>query len=271
MQDKALSHSSSSRLSPNGSSFQPSLSDEMNVDNDSSPELSGSTKHFSEIRVNGMYSRGTLVYFFFFFWKLPPEPDKISAIVLGDPWFWGTAWDRLKNYTTKDPLDLSILDFHFMGEWLEKREVWGESMPPCYYVDMRSLKKLQSRSTVCSLKEHLSLSVDSELPKALVFILMEKCPDHDKPFLLVLNYRQGEEKALILGIDPDSRKFMRPKWFCDIWKLVAEALGWKSSNVESITILLQKWTNVSNVLQEYSLNSNFHVDPQFRDKGSLSI
>jgi hypothetical protein len=165
---------------------------------------------------------------------------EISAILLGDPWFWGKAWEQLKGFNVLSPIGLSILDFHLLAEWLEKCEGLGTSSPPCYYIDMRTLDQLCNGFTEISLRSYFSFPVERSLSKKLVFLLVETCPDYSYPLLLVLNFE--EERALFLGANEDGRRYDHPGWFYTIWNAVGDFFGWETYACRDI--ILKNWIPV---------------------------
>jgi len=161
--------------------------------------------------------------------------------VLGDPWFWGRAWERLSEFKTTSLVDLSILDFNLLANWLEHRETLRSASPYCYYIDMRTLENIVKGSSENFLKTNLSLSECSKISKKPVILLLGSCTDYETPILLVLNYDEG--KALLLGTHEETQRFDAPKWLHDIWTAVGHFFGWDCSNSSVSTIIL-RWIPV---------------------------
>lgn len=158
--------------------------------------------------------------------------------MLGDPWFWGNAWEKLQLLDPGRPVDLSILDFHLMAEWLEKRENLGNTFPSCYYVDMRTLDNSTTLS-ICSLRQRLSLPIDSPLPMEPVFLLVRR----DRgPLLLIFNY--FEECTLILGGLENKGEAAVPPWIANLWVSVAELFNWKIQPLRFDRIFHRDWIKV---------------------------
>jgi len=168
------------------------------------------------------------------------------ARVLGDPWFWERAWERLKEFKTTSLVDLAILDFNLLADWLEHRETLRGAGPSCYYVDMRTLENMVQGSTEnFPTKAHLSLSESSINSKKPVILLLESlaCAYYETPILLVLNYEEG--KALLLGIPSrDECKISdAPEWLHDIWTAVGQFFGWDCSD-SSVSMIILSWIPV---------------------------
>ncbi|KAF8803046.1 hypothetical protein BYT27DRAFT_7226128 [Phlegmacium glaucopus] len=161
----------------------------------------------------------------------------MAARILGDPWFWGRAWEKLIKFNTTCPVDPAILDFNILADWLENRETLGGASPLCYYLDMRSLESIVHGSPEILLKANLLLP-ECSAPKMPVVLLLEKCPGYERPVLLVLDYGQG--KALLLGSSDEGQILDTPEWFQEIWTAVACFFGWDYV-VSSIPIILRSW------------------------------
>lgn len=147
----------------------------------------------------------------------------------------------LSEFKTTSLVDLSILDFNLLADWLEHRETLRSASPYCYYIDMRTLESIVRGSSENLLKTNLSLSECSKNSKKPVILLLGSCADYKTPILLVLNYDEG--KALLLGVHEESQGFDAPKWLHDIWTAVAHFFGWDCSNA-SISMIMLRWISV---------------------------
>jgi hypothetical protein len=167
----------------------------------------------------------------------------MTARVLGDPWFWERAWEWLKEFKTTSLVDLSILDFNLLADWLENRETLRGAGPSCYYVDMRTLENIVQGSSEIFPKANLSLSSNNS--KKPVILLLESCPNYSTPILLVLNYE--ERKALLLGIrlgvGDECQISDAPEWLYHIWTAVGKFLGWDCGN-SSVSMIILSWIPV---------------------------
>lgn len=165
----------------------------------------------------------------------------MTARVLGDPWFWERAWGRLKDFKTTSLVDLSILDFNLLADWLENRETLRGAGPSCYYIDMRTLENILRGSSESFPKTNLSLSETSNNSKKPVILLLESCASYDTPILLVLNFEEG--KALLLGIHEECPMSDAPDWLHKIWTAVGQFYGWDCGNL-SVSMIILSWIPV---------------------------
>jgi hypothetical protein len=162
--------------------------------------------------------------------------------ILGNPWFWGRVWEKLPGLNPASPIDLAILDFYLLSDWLENRKGLMNSSPPLYYVDLRTLKSLLQGTPDRSVKG-LFFGEVAALDKKPVFLLLEKLlPDHNWPLLLILNYEK--KKALLLGTTETKEMFNNPPWFRVIWTRVADFFEWDCPSPASASILVQPWIPV---------------------------
>lgn len=161
----------------------------------------------------------------------------MTARVLGDPWFWGRAWERLKEFRTTSLVELSILDFNILADWLENRETLRGAGPSCYYIDVQTLENIVRGSSETFPKTNLSLSESSNNSKKPVIFLLESCK-YETPILLVFNYE--ERKALLLGIrvGDEGQISDAPDWLRVIWTAVGQFFGWDCGNSSVSTIIL---------------------------------
>lgn len=180
------------------------------------------------------------------------------ARVLGDPWFWERAWERLKDFKTTSLVDLAILDFNLLADWLEHRETLRGAGPSCYYVDMRTLENIVQGSSenFPTTKANLSLSESSINSKKPVILLLESCAYYETPILLVLNYEEG--KALLLGIRDECQISDAPEWLHDIWTAVGQFFGWDCSN-SSVSMIILSWIPVRICLQISQVKANINL------------
>lgn len=168
--------------------------------------------------------------------------DFFLGRILGDPWFWGTVWEKLSGLNSASPIDLAILDFYLLSDWLENRKSNMNSSPPFYYIDMRTIRKLRGGTTELSIKE-LFGGERAVVEQKLVFLLLEEFPPYERPLFLILSYEKG--KALLLGTSESKEMFNNPQWFDEIWTSVADFFGWDCPGSASASIVVQNWIPVS--------------------------
>jgi hypothetical protein len=137
------------------------------------------------------------------------------------------------------PIDLAILDFYLLSDWLENRR--SNSSPPFYYIDMRTLRKLREGVADLSIKR-LFWGEDAVAEQKLVFLLLEEFSPYDRPLFLILSYK--ERKALLLGTSESKEVFSNPQWFNKTWTSVANFFEWDCPNSASASIVVQNWIPV---------------------------
>jgi hypothetical protein len=164
----------------------------------------------------------------------------ILGRILGDPWFWGRAWEKLLTLNSASPIDLAILDFYLLSDWLENRTSFRNSSPPFYYIDIRTLKKLCQGAGEPSIKGLFGRE-GAVVEKKLVFLLLESSP-YERPSFLILNYEKG--KALLLGTSESKEMFNNPQWFHETWTAVANFFEWDCPSSASASIVVQNWVAV---------------------------
>lgn len=149
----------------------------------------------------------------------------------------------LSRFKTTSLIDLSILDFNLLADWLENRETLGSASLFYYYIDMRTLENLVHGSSEIFLKANLSLSECSNNSIKPVFLLLKACIYYETPILLVLNYEEG--KALLLGTRCDEDQiFVAPEWLRDIWRVVGQFFGWDCHDASVPSMIILSWIPV---------------------------
>ena len=142
------------------------------------------------------------------------------------------------------PVDLAILDFYLLSDWLENRKSNtnpGPS-PPFYYIDMRTIRKLRRGATDLPIRG-LFWGERAVVEQKLVFLLLEQCPPYEHPLFLILSHERG--KALLLGTSESKEMFNTPQWFDEIWTSVADFFEWDCPSSSSASIVVQNWIPVS--------------------------
>jgi len=169
-------------------------------------------------------------------------------MILSDPHFWVNAWETLKSFNHEYPVNISILDFHILAEWLERGQKDKRGHQFCYYIDMLTLKRIREGWPSGFIRACLLLPKLDALPKREVFFIETNFPGHNEtPLLVVLNHKL--EKVLILGINQDysdsdpEQESRHGSWLYNIWTQVANQFGWATSNT-SVSILFRSWIHV---------------------------
>lgn len=137
------------------------------------------------------------------------------------------------------PIDLAILDFYLLSDWLENRRI--NSSSSFYYIDMRTVQKLHQGVVKPSTKE-LFWREGEAVRKKPVFLLLEHASLYNRPHFLILNYEI--KKALLLGTAESTEKFNNPQWFQETWTSVADFFGWDFPSSTSASIVVQNWISV---------------------------
>jgi len=164
--------------------------------------------------------------------------------ILADPSHWGTAWTGLRHmsYSTTLATDLHVLDFYLVSEWMERKGRSLQEPLRLVYVDMKTVADIVSGGGPISSYERIYTV--SALSNALVFLIVEKYPDFEYPFIMALNIPDNTALVLTINEEQHRRPIQESQWFYRLWSGMARLRHPESENRMSPVITYAHWITV---------------------------
>ncbi|KDR65092.1 hypothetical protein GALMADRAFT_148995 [Galerina marginata CBS 339.88] len=166
--------------------------------------------------------------------------------LMGDPWFWGRAWNGLRVMNDDGPIPIEVIDLYLLSCWHDLREASSGTIPNCYYIDERTAREISKGSQSVDLREILLVTRDLPLQRFPVLTILkgnEAGPGPAFPLLLLLNYELNQ--VIVLGWNQkEENRWIDsiPEWMRVLWRKVGESLGWMPSLLPTISAM--NWITV---------------------------
>lgn len=115
--------------------------------------------------------------------------------------------------------DLRVLDFYLVSEWIERKGSSCKENIRLVYISMQTAADIASGCGHNQNYERLCTVTDLSSP--LVYLIVEKCPDFEHPFIMALNFPHNEALVLTVNEEQHRRPIQDSQWFSRLWNGVA--------------------------------------------------